>query len=306
MLAFLFPGQGSQKPEMLHHLPDHPAISDVLDEASEILNESVFKYHSNEALTSTAAVQISLLVAGVAVYKAFESDGISPHFVAGHSVGAFGAAVAAKVMSFSQALKLVKRRGELMEQVYPSGYGMGVTLGIKEPQLKEIVEAFSTENHPVYIANLNAPDQMTISGSLQAIKRVIEHVRENGARKAEILNVSTPSHCELLKSVSVALALELSEIDLRRPSIPFSANRTARLLINPDDIRRDLAESVSASVRWHEVSSVLYEKGTRLFIEMPPGKVLTNLVAQAFPNSRALSVAESGYDNCKFLADRIL
>jgi len=305
-LAFLFPGQGSQKPNMLHNLPMHAAVSEVIKEANEVLDENIYNFQSESALSSTIAVQVSLLVSGVATYKAFESDDLIPHYVAGHSVGAFSAAVAAKVIDFPEALRLVKLRGELMEQAYPVGYGMGVVVGIKLPRLREIINTFSSKNTPVYVANHNAPDQFTISGALPGIKKVMEFVKENGARRAEVLQVSVPSHCELMKKVAEEFFDELRKIKFRNPSIPFVGNRTARILYQAEDVQRDLAESISSPVRWYEATSVLYEMGVRMFIEMHPGNVLTNLARKEFPDSRAFSVCENGYRNCKYSAEHIL
>ncbi|MBT2669103.1 malonate decarboxylase subunit epsilon [Bacillus sp. ISL-4] len=303
-LAFLFPGQGSQKPGLLNDLPACNVVEDMLEIASEKLNESVFNFHSKEALASTKAVQISLLTAGVASFKAFESEGVIPDFVAGHSIGAFSAAVAAGVIDFQDAVKIVALRGELMEQAYPEGYGMGVVLGLEAYKLQSLINHHFDEKYPVFMANQNAPDQITVSGALSGIQKVLDAAWENDARCASLLNVSTPSHCPLLASVSDVLTEALHDIPIHRPIIPYAGNRSARLLLNPVDIRLDLAESISSAVQWHDASTVLYEKGVRLFIEMPPGNVLSRLAAKAFPEARALSVTENGFDDCLFVAKR--
>lgn len=303
-LAFLFPGQGSQEPDMLHALPQTKIVEDTLQEATNVLNENVYKFHTKKALASTKAVQISLLVNGVAAFRLFESEGIKPDFVAGHSVGAFAAAVSAGVISFPDALKIVKLRGELMESIYPRGYGMGVVLGMDTNTLQSIIDNNYNEKHPVYMANLNAPGQVTISGSLEGLEKVVDQVLQNGAQCAKMLNVSTPSHCPLLLPVSEELRDALEEITVRSPDIPYAGNQRARLLFDPIEIREDLAISVSAPVRWHDATSVLYEKGVRLFIEMPPGNVLTRLASKAFPEARVLSVAEHGFEDCCFIANK--
>ncbi|QGQ45495.1 malonate decarboxylase subunit epsilon [Metabacillus sediminilitoris] len=301
-LAFLFPGQGSQKPEFLNELQTCAAVENVLETVTDLLGKSVYKLDSKEALASTKAVQLSLLIAGVATFKAFEAEGVKPDFVAGHSVGAFSAAVAAGVIELKDALKIVKLRGELMEQAYPEGYGMGVILGMEFYKLQSLVSYHFDEKYPVFIANQNALDQITISGALHGIQKVLDDARQNGARCASMLNVNTPSHCQLLSSVSDALTTALHNIKFHDPVIPYAGNRRARLLSDPVDIRLDLAESVSSPVQWHDASTVLYEKGARLFIEMPPGNVLSRLAAKAFPDARVLSVAENGFDNCQFIA----
>ncbi|MBU8908287.1 malonate decarboxylase subunit epsilon [Desertibacillus haloalkaliphilus] len=301
-LAFLFPGQGSQYPGLLHELPDNPIVENVITEANEVLNESVYTLHTEEALTSTRSVQLSLLTSGVATYKAFENSGVTPDFVAGHSIGAFAAAVAAGVIDFKDAVKVVNLRGELMEKAYPEGYGMGVVLGMEAHKLQAIIDRHYDEQFPVYMSNQNANDQITLSGALVRLQSVLDDAGQNGARCASLLNVSTPSHCPLLSSVSDELIEALHDIPIYRPSIPYAGNRRARLLVDPVDIRLDLAESVSAAVQWHDASTVLYEKGVRLFIEMPPGNVLSRLATNAFPEARALSVADHGFEDCHFIA----
>lgn len=301
-IAFLFPGQGSQKPGFLYELPSCEAVGTLLEIAETTLNENVYDLHSEESLASTKAVQLSLLIGGVAAYKAFEAEGIKPDFVAGHSVGAFSAAVAAGAIAFEDALRIVRLRGELMERIYPTGYGMGVVSGMDTRTLEHLMAHYSGKSHSVYIANHNAPDQVTISGSLSAIQKVLDDAKQEGARCASMLNVNVPSHCPLLQSVSTSLAAALQKIAFFRPQIPYVGNRRARILYDPDEIRIDLAESVSAPVQWHDASTVLYEKGVRLFIEMPPDTVLADLAKRAFPDARVFSVTGNGFDDCTFIA----
>ncbi|WP_144552629.1 malonate decarboxylase subunit epsilon [Bacillus sp. X1(2014)] len=303
-LAFLFPGQGSQKPNMLHELPEHPAVEAVLYEAMEALGESVYKFDSRDALISTVSVQICLLVSSIAMLRVFEAEGVYPDFVAGHSAGAFSAAVACKAIGFADALRMIKLRGQLMEQTFPRGYGMGVITGMDERTVKELVLSYFTETEPVYTANVNATDQITIAGSINALNKVIDIAATRGARTAELLNVNIPSHCSLLHSVSKSLQEELSKIKFRQPVIPYACNRTARLLRSPEQVREDLAFNVSHPVMWHDISSILCEHGTRLFIEMPPGNVLTSLSKKARPGARSLSVDENGFRNCLVMARR--
>lgn len=303
-LAFLFPGQGSQRVGLLNELPKCIAVERVIETVSESLGESVYQFHTEKALTSTKAVQLSLLTAGVAAFHAFEAEGILPDFVAGHSVGAFGAAVAAGVLDFKDAIKIVQLRGELMEQAYPNGYGMGVVLGMNAKKLQSIIDQFFDEKNPVYMSNQNAPDQITISGALPAIEKVLQNVQQNGARCASQLKVSTPSHCPLLAPVSSALADVLHKTSFKKPIVPYVGNRRARLLFDPDEIRQDLAESISSAVQWHDASTVLYENGVRMFLEMPPGNVLARLASRAFPDARVLSVSEHGFDDCSYVVKR--
>lgn len=301
-LAFLFPGQGSQVPDMLNSLPSSQIVEDTIDEASNILNESAYNFHTKDALQSTKAVQISLLIQGVAAFRLFKAEGIIPNYVAGHSVGAFAAAVSSDVIAFSDALRMVKLRGELMESIHPDGYGMGVVLGLDTNKLQSIIRENYHENEPVYMSNLNAPGQITISGSEAGLKKVLEYSIQHGAQCASMLNVRTPSHSPLLSPVSEALEEAFEKVTIHPPKIPYSGNQRARLLYNSNDIRLDLSRSVSSPVRWHDATSVLYEKGARLFIEMPPGSTLTKLAERTFSDIRALSVTESGFDDCFYIA----
>ncbi|SFE93779.1 malonate decarboxylase epsilon subunit [Bacillus sp. OV194] len=302
--AFLFPGQGSQKAGMLHDLPQHTSILKTLLEANEVLNQDVLLWDTEEALQSTVAVQVTLLTAEVATARALMSEGATPDMVAGHSVGSFSAAVIAGVLNFKDALLLVKKRGELMESAYPHGYGMGVVLGLNERTLLPIIEEISTSTHPVFLANVNAPDQITIAGMLSAIENVFEIARRKGARKAHFLNVSVPSHCALLQFVSDALEKAFEDISFHEPRIPYAGNRTARALRKASAIREDLALSISNPVRWYDATSVLFELGARLYVEMSPGSVLTELARSAFTDARSLSVSEYGLQTASILIQR--
>ncbi|WP_257347380.1 ACP S-malonyltransferase [Pseudalkalibacillus decolorationis] len=302
--AFLFPGQGSQHPYMLRDLPAHPVITRTLAEASEELNESVAFWDAESELESTVAVQVCLLVSGVASARLLKEEKAFPDFVAGHSVGAFGAAVVAGALDFKDAVRLVRMRGEWMEKAFPKGYGMGVVLGLSEVQLKRLIDVHVTKANPVYLANINCPRQMTIAGAIPDLRRFMELALANGAQRTELLDVSVPSHCPLLHEVSLYLETELQRISFRDPDIPYASNRTARVLKTGEAIKKDLAWNVSHSVRWHEAICLLYELGTRLFVEMLPGNVLMGLVKNAFPTARALSISDNGMKTAAILVHR--
>lgn len=299
--AFLFPGQGSQYEGMLNHLPDDPDVKELLEVSSDILNTQIQSLHSKKALSKTKAVQQCLLIASVASYRVFEKNGLLPDYVAGHSVGAFGAAVASGVITFEEALRLVTLRGELMENTCGEGYGMAVVLGLDEYKLAEIVNKLFLPDEPVYVSNRNAPTQVTLSGSLAGLQKVIDYVKCHGATSAHLLNVSTPSHSPLFERVSGELLNELDKLDLKRPKIPISSNVTSRLLMQADAVKEDLAKSICHPVRWHDAVNLLYESGTELFIEMPPGEVLSKLAQQAFPEVRTMSIAKNSIEDCFYI-----
>src|SRR3984957_19709625 len=219
MIAFLFPGQGAQFAGFLHSLggaAPHVRIGETIEEASDVLHLSVLDLDHADALRSTVSVQIGLLVAGVATARALRAEGIVPDAVAGLSVGAYGAAVACEAIAFDDALRLVKLRAELMESAYPRGFGMLAVSGLNERQLSAVIENAGTRD--AYIANLNAPRQIVVAGSDIDLHRSHEASLEAGARKADRLAVSVPSHCVLLDVAARTLTAAASKIEFHVPS----------------------------------------------------------------------------------------
>jgi malonate decarboxylase epsilon subunit len=292
-VAFLFPGQGSQVPGMLHNLPNHPAVARTLDEVSESLHADVRELDSAEDLQSTVSVQLALLASGVAVARALFEEGVNPEAVAGLSVGAFAAAVAANVLNLADGVRLVKERGEDMVKLYPQGYGLAAIVGLTERQVSTLVEQTYTDQDPVYVGNINAPRQIVIAGSNQAIIKVLQAAQKSGARKAVRLNVSEPSHCPLLEPVAKSLKTSMQAIHLQQPKMIYVGNVTGRALRSADDISEDLAANIAHGVRWYDATTVLEELGCRLFLEMPPGHVLSELGREAFTDVRTLAIGET-------------
>lgn len=292
-IAFLFPGQGSQIPGMLHTLPDHPAIRQTLDEVSQVLGSHVQDLDSPSALESTVSVQLALLSAGVATARALIAEGVEPEAVAGLSVGAFAAGVLCGVVELSDAVRLVQHRAEMMVKLYPKGYGLSTIIGLTEQQVAQLVYEAHTEETPVYLGNINASRQIVVAGSDAGMKKVLEAARKAGARKAEPLNVSVPSHCPLLEPVAASLRTMLRTMTIHPPTKVYVGNVTARALRSPEAIVEDLVSNIAHGVRWFDATTVLEELGCRLFAEMPPGHVLSELVRQSQPAVRALSIGES-------------
>jgi malonate decarboxylase epsilon subunit len=292
-IAFLFPGQGSQAPGMLHALPDHSDITRTLDEASTILRRDVRDLDSPESLKSTVSVQLALLTTGVAVARALAAEGVEAEAVAGLSVGAFAAAVHSGVISFPQAIELVRQRAELMLDLYPTGYGLAAIVGLAEVQVATLVEKAHTAQTPVYVGNINAPRQIVIAGSDAGMTKVLEAARSSGARKAERLDVSVPSHCPLLEPVAAALRKTLAGMKLVQPRLIYVGNVKARPLRAAAAVADDLAANIAHGVRWHDATTVLKELGCSLFLEMPPGHVLTDLARESFPKEEVKTLAMS-------------
>jgi malonate decarboxylase epsilon subunit len=294
MLAFLYPGQGAQYPGMLHRLPAHTRVSETLGEASEILDHDVLDLDTEEALTSTVAVQLALFISGVAATRALQAEGVTPHLAIGLSIGSFGAAVAAGALAFGDGLSLVKSRAELMEKAYAQGYGLSVVVGLDERQLSQIVGEINGPASPVFLANLNAPRQIVIAGSDAGMNAVLARAENEGARTCRRLPVSVPSHCVLLEPVANELSRRIAKIEIKTPELFYVSNRRARALRDPDKIREDLATNVAHPVRWHDATTVAYERGVRLFVEFPPGHTLTDLTMEAFPEARSVALEKTG------------
>jgi malonate decarboxylase epsilon subunit len=293
-VAFLFPGQGSQRPGMLHDLPDHPAACDMISQATEVLGRDVLDLDTHEALSSTVAVQLALLVVGATVARILAEECGGADFVAGHSVGAFAAAVAAGALSYPDALRLVDLRARAMQEAYQHGYGMGVLVGLDERTVSRLAAETTTPEAPVHAANVNAPLQVSVAGADEALERVLDLAREHGARRARRLAVPTPSHTPLMAPVAAELERALAEVPMNPPTVPYLSNVGGRALRDPEEIRDDLARSVERPVRWHDATILLFELGVRLFVELPPGRVLTDLAAAAFPEARVIAVADAG------------
>ncbi len=303
-IAYLFPGQGAQTSGFLHRLPEHPAVHSTLEEAGAVLGMDVMSLDSAAAMASTVAVQIGLLIAGVAVTRALTHEGLEVDAAAGLSVGAFGAAVACGALCFADALPLVKLRGECMEQSYRCGYGMASIIGLDEHQVAAIVQRVGGASAPLYIANINAPTQIVVSGADSALDAAVESARRSGARRAERMAVTVPSHSRLLDAVSRRLAAAMVAIEMHDPLRPYVSNRRARVVRDAQGVRDDLIHNVANAVRWHDTVTLLYELDVRLFIEPPPGKVLSRLAQQAFTGARAIAVEDMQLDSIVLLAKR--
>lgn len=303
-IAYIFPGQGSQTPGMLHDLPKYPVITKIIEEASVILGEDVLALDTSAALISTRAVQLSLLIHEVATASLLMSQGATADMVAGHSIGAFAAAVVSGSLHFSDAVAVVELRGRLMQEAYPSGFGMGVIIGLDESRVTLLTAKINTDNTPVFIANLNGQDQITIAGSISAIEQVFILARSVGAYKTKLLDVSVPSHCRLLRSVSDEITNIMKSVIMKDSNIPYIGSCRTRVLRKAEEIRKDLSEGVAFPVRWHEATTSMFERGTRLFVELGPGDTLTNLAKKAFPDTRCISTASSGFDSAMLLIRR--
>lgn len=288
-VLFTFPGQGAQKPGMLHAQPPHPETARTLDEASGALGRDALLLDSDAALRSTVAVQLCLLTAGVAMARVLAAHEARPDMVAGLSIGAWPAAVTAGVLDFTDAVRLVELRARLMEAAYPRGYGMTAIGGLTRRQLEPLVARVHAAGQPVYLANLNAVRQIVIAGSDEAMAGVAALALAAGAQRAERLAVAVPSHCELLGEQARRLACAVDQVQLHRPRIPYVSSSAARALFDGRRIGADLAANMAHPVLWADTVRHAWERGARLALEMPTGSVLTRLAEAEFPEGVAAS-----------------
>jgi len=307
MLALIFPGQGAQSDGFLHRLPSHPAVRATFDEASSVLGADVLTLDTPDALRSTVAVQCGLTVAGVANARALADEGLTPDLSAGLSVGAYPAAVSCGALPFPDALKMVRRRAELMEAAYPSGYGLAAVSGLTEHELAALAARHIDEGEPpVYIGNVNAPRQIVMAGANTTLDSFIHRALHAGARKATRLAVSVPSHCELLAQASDELSAYARTIPFHAPQSVYIGNRGGRPLYTADAIRDDLATNMRYTVRWFDALTVMQEMGARVTIEAPPGQVLTDITREHYPEMAALAASTLPFERLAATARRRL
>ncbi|WPP47214.1 malonate decarboxylase subunit epsilon [Pseudomonas sp. AN-1] len=274
---FAFPGQGAQQPGMLHQLPDAPEVAACLREASAVLDEDVLALDSEKALHSTRAVQLCLLLAGVSCARLLMARGARPDYVAGLSIGAWAAAVTAGALQFADAVRLVALRGELMERAWPQGYGMTAIMGLERSTVEALLAEVNDADGPVYLANVNAANQLVIAGSEAAMAAVGARARTLGAGAVKRLAVSVPSHCALLDAPAAQLAVAFAQVEVRRPVLRYLSSSSARLVMEPSALRDDLAFNMCRLVDWQGTLRNAWERGVRLHIELPPGTVLSGL-----------------------------
>ncbi|MHA6791497.1 malonate decarboxylase subunit epsilon [Pseudomonas bijieensis] len=292
----VFPGQGAQRAGMLHGLAPH-----ILDEANDVLGEDVLLLDSAEALQSTRAVQLCLLIAGVAAARRLQEQAPAPDYVAGLSIGAYPAAVVAGALGFDEALRLVSLRGELMQRAYPQGYGMTAIIGLDLAAVEALLAQVHSDRTPVYLANINADNQVVIAGSDEAMSSVAKQARSLGAGKACRLAVSVPSHCPLLEAPAQALAQAFADVTLKAPTLGYLSGSRARPVISPEALRDDLAFNMCRVVDWRGTVQSAYERGVRLQIELPPGAVLTGLARRVFEQGTVMAFDGARLDTLQAL-----
>jgi [acyl-carrier-protein] S-malonyltransferase len=304
MIAFVFPGQGAQKVGMGKWLFDSfPICQMAFDEADEALGESLSSIcfeGPEERLVLTENAQPAILAMSIAVCRLVESRGVRPSFAAGHSLGEYSAHVAAGTLSFADALRTVRRRGQYMQEAVPVGEGaMAAVLGLDADAVARACCETAAE-HPgrvVTLANLNAPGQVVIAGHADAVARAGERATALGAKRVIGLAVSAPFHCPLMKAAEDRLAPVLRALPAADPRIPVVANVDAEPKRDAGSSIEALIRQVSSPVRWEDVVKRLVVEGARTFVELGPGTVLAGLIRKIDG-----SVTVAGVDGEKGLA----
>jgi malonate decarboxylase epsilon subunit len=289
---------------MLHALPDHPEVVRTLGEARDVLGRDPLGLDSDDALRTTFAAQLSLLLAGVATARVLAAQGDCPDMVAGLSIGAYAAAVVADALEFADAVSLVALRGRSMADAYDVGYGMTAIIGLSQRRLEKLIAKVNAPETPVFLANINSETQLVIAGSDDAMQTVATMARDNGASRCERVNIGVPSHCPLLDGTSSELAKAFVDVPVRPPRLLYLSSCAARPLFDSARIAEDLAWNASRQVRWRDTVQLAWERGARLAVEMPSGNVLTKLTADTFGDERAVSVADTRLDSIHALMER--
>ena len=281
-LALLFPGQGSQSVGMLADLADHwPQVAETFAQASEVLGYDLWQLVHNgpaEALNQTDKTQPAMLAAGVAVARVWQAaGGAIPTAMAGHSLGEYTALVCAEALGFEDAIKLVEKRGQLMQSAVPAGEGaMAAILGLSDEDVIALCEA-AAQGDVVEAVNFNSPGQVVIAGTRSAVERATEIAKEKGAKRALLLPVSVPSHCSLMKPAADELAKVLDAIEISAPTIKVIHNADVQSHQDGASIKKALVEQLYNPVRWVETIGALKNAAVETVVESGPGKVLAGL-----------------------------
>ena len=296
-LAFLFPGQASQYPGMGRDLAENFAESrGAFEEADAALGFSISKISfegSEDQLKQTENTQPAILAVSVAAYRTLENRGVTPDFVAGHSLGEYSALVAGGALDFTTGVKLVRHRGKYMQEAVPAGQGaMAAIMGLSASDVAEICRR-AADHEVVSPANINSPEQPVISGTASAVKRAVEIASQSGAKRAVVLPVSAPFHCALMEPAQKRLEPELRAAAFSALRVPVITNVDAEAIKSGEEARDALIRQVVMPVRWFDSVHELIEEGVTIFVEVGPGKVLSGLLRQIDRSVRCFNVEDT-------------
>lgn len=273
----------------------YPAARAVFEEADQALGFSISKIcfeGSEDELKLTANTQPAILTCSVAVHRVLAERGLTPDFVAGHSLGEFSALVASGALKFSDAVQLVHKRGTYMQEAVPTGVGaMAAIMGLSPAVVADACRR-AAEGEVCSAANLNSSEQTVISGHAAAVKRAVEIASQLGAKRAVMLPVSAPFHSALMLPAQERLAQDLNQTNFTKLSVPLVTNVDADTISTGDEAREALIRQVTTPVRWQESVRLLIDEGVNTFVEVGPGRVLTGLLRQIERSVATLNVED--------------
>jgi len=295
-IAFLFPGQGSQSVGMGKRLADaSPAAAAVWRKADEAvgfpLSRLCFEGPADE-LALTANTQPAILTASVAAAAVLAERGISPDLCAGHSLGEYSALVVSGALDFADAVRLVRKRGEFMQDTVPVGTGAMAALMGLDVEAAEKACAEAAQGEVVNVANINSPGQIVIAGHRAAVERALKVAAALGGKKSVLLPVSAPFHSALMKPAADRLAAELERVAVRAPRVPVVRNVDAGLTTTADDVKPFLIRQVASPVRWADCLMTLAREGATVWLEVGPGRVLSGLLKRTIDGARGHAVED--------------
>ncbi|MGO9612911.1 MAG: ACP S-malonyltransferase [Dissulfurispiraceae bacterium] len=292
-ICFVFPGQGSQYVGMLKDLHYHyDEVKRLYHDASEKIGYDMATLTFNgpkEELNRTYKTQPCLLVASIAVFTVLAKHGVIPSAVVGHSLGEYAALVAARAISFLDAVAITEARGKIMQEAVPEGQGlMAAILGLERKSIDDLCKSVTTGY--VAVANYNCPGQIVVSGDRIAVEEAMKKAEDLGARRVVSLNVSIPSHCALMEKAGEIFEEVLKGCAIKNAQIPFVNNHEARFVSEADEIRKSLVKQLSEPVLWEDCINTIASSKVDTFIEVGPGKVLSGLIKRIDRSSRVLNV----------------
>lgn len=295
--AFVFPGQGAQKVGMVKDLYDsYQVVRELFEEADDSLGFSLTKLcfeGPDEELMKTYNTQPAILTASTACARVLAQEGFTPDIAAGHSLGEYSALVATGALSFADAVKTVRQRGQFMQDAVPLGEGgMAAILGLDEDKIKEICTAISAQGGTVQAVNFNCPGQIVIAGSTKAVEEAANAMKEAGAKRAVILHVSAPFHSTLMEPAAKRLAEVLDTITINDAKIPVVANVSGQIETKAADIKASLVKQAASPVLWIDCTKTMQAFGAETFVEVGPGKTLCGFNRKIDRKIKSLNVED--------------